>query len=119
MSTVSLKHSIDGRLRLKITSVKNSETTATAVEELLNAQNAVKHCRANPLTGSVIIKYDSDMATGETFLQLLKEEGFFEGSPANEDHIQTVNNNSEQSIAGIIFTKAIEIAAERAILALL
>lgn len=119
MSTVSLKHSINGRLRLKLTAVKNSQPTANAVERVLLAHKAVNKCIAKPVTGSVIIHFDPVLASDETFLQLLKEEGFYSGDPQWEENDSSASIAGGDSLGQIIFTKAIEVAAERAILALL
>jgi len=119
MNTISLKHSIDGRLRLKLSAVKNTESTASAVEQILLSHKAVVECNANHITGSVIIKYNPNKASDETFLELLKKEEFYEGEPQWEDSPQKSTSSYTTGAAEVILTKAIEIAAERAILALL
>ncbi len=120
MNTLTLKHSLPGRLRVKLSSVKNSPSTAADVEKTLNAHRAMIQCKASAVTGSVVMEYDPRMATEETFLQLLKEEGYYTGKPQRKNsRSHRTHSGSDNGIAKIIFTKAVEIAAERVILALL
>lgn len=119
MGSVTLKHSIDGRLRLKLDSVKNSKSTAMAVEASVSQNGAVMDCKANPVTGSVVITYKPEMANEETFLRLLKDEGYYTGKLKRQEQPSQNHDDFHRGVAKILLTKAVEIAAERAILALL
>jgi copper chaperone CopZ len=54
-----LLHALEGRLRLKIRELKGAPDEALVVEDRLRGINGVHHVTANPLTGSVLIQYDS------------------------------------------------------------
>jgi hypothetical protein len=52
-------HAIDGRLRIKIPSIKGSSAKAADLERQLRClAEGIEHVTANPTTGSVLITYD-------------------------------------------------------------
>ena len=104
---------------MKLNSVKGCKVTAGNVEKVLSGCKAVKSCKANPVTGSVLIEYHPESASEESLLQLLKDNGFYQGTLQKSEKQSGNGFVAETDVARILFTKAIEVAAERAILALL
>ena len=54
----ALMHAVDGRLRIRLDSIKKSPRAAASVTESLVKVPGVKKARANPVTGSLLIHYD-------------------------------------------------------------
>ena len=66
-------HVLDGRLRIRITEVKRSASMASDVERMLNDTPGITKAHANPLTGSVLVFFDSKELSHEAVLDKLKK----------------------------------------------
>jgi hypothetical protein len=55
---ISYLHHVPGRLRVSLPAVKRNRAAAAAVERALAALDGIRAVHANPLTGSVIVRYD-------------------------------------------------------------
>ena len=71
-----LLHVLEGRLRLKIREVKGSPEEAMAVESRLRDVEGVHHVTANPLTGSVLVLYDSGLTGVDEISSKLRAVGY-------------------------------------------
>ena len=54
-------HNFDGRIRIKAPIVKGSDAMAGEMESQLAKLNGVAHVKANPLTGYVLVLFDSQI----------------------------------------------------------
>ena len=54
-------HILDGRIRIKVPVVKGSNAMAGEMESQLDKLNGVVHVKANPLTGSVLVLFDTQV----------------------------------------------------------
>ncbi len=54
-------HILDGRIRLKVPEVKGSHAMAGEMESQLAKLKGVAHGKANPLTGYVLVLFDSQV----------------------------------------------------------
>jgi copper chaperone CopZ len=52
---------IDGRIRIKVPEVKGSHAMAGEMESQLTELNGVAHVQANPLSGYVLVLFDSQV----------------------------------------------------------
>ncbi len=69
-------HALEGRLRIKIPQVKGAAVRARQVERHLGRIAGVDYVSANPVTGSVLILYNSSLTAQEEILSALKESGY-------------------------------------------
>lgn len=56
---VKIVHAIPGRIRLKVTSVRDNPTLAGELQQRLTSLQGVRRVEANPQTGSVLILYEA------------------------------------------------------------
>jgi hypothetical protein len=54
-------HILDGRIRIKVPEVKGSHAMAGEMESQLAKLKGVAHGKANPLTGYVLVLFDSQV----------------------------------------------------------
>lgn len=83
-------HDVPGRLRVKTPSVKGNPAMALQVENLLSNRKGVLSVASNQTTGSVVIHYDTSVASKKEILEVLRERGHFDPSRAvtNEQVIE-------------------------------
>jgi copper chaperone CopZ len=65
-------HALAGRLRIKVAAVKGSSQKAKEIERQFQAYEGITQVTANPVTGSVLILYDSRQIKQEEILDMLK-----------------------------------------------
>lgn len=58
MDSVRVVHAVPGRVRLKVTGVKENPGLAAALEERLLGVDGIHRVEVNPLTGSILLLYD-------------------------------------------------------------
>lgn len=73
-------HALEGRLRIKIPEVKNAPLKAQEVERHLLLTPGVEEVSANPVTGNVLILYNSDLCQQEDIIAALRGLGYLEES---------------------------------------
>ena len=66
-------HGIDGRMRIHIDGVKGSPAKALEINERLGSFKGINDVKANPVTGNVLIRYDSDRLSQWDILGSLRE----------------------------------------------
>jgi copper chaperone CopZ len=69
-------HALDGRMRIKINEVKGSTGSATEITRFLLSFHGIDQVNANPLTGNVLILYNTKQISQEDILKLLQEAGY-------------------------------------------
>jgi hypothetical protein len=75
-------HSIPGRLRVKAQAFKNKPKNAEAASTLLGALRGVHSVETNPITGSLLIRYDDAVVKSARILGALVAEGLIEQLPS-------------------------------------
>jgi hypothetical protein len=69
-------HSLDGRMRIKIGIVKGSPAAAEEVTRYLLSSHGIDEVNANPITGNVLILYNTKEISQGRILNLLQEAGY-------------------------------------------
>jgi hypothetical protein len=69
MSDVQILHAIPGRIRFRISQVKENAAFANQLEQTLARMQTVTWSQVNPRTGSVLIGYDSRLLSALNELQ--------------------------------------------------
>ena len=121
-------HITGGRLRIKIPQVKNSRSFAKTVESFLYNMDGVASVQANPLTGNVLVLFDSEKLEYEDIVEALKYQGYLEPAKVQRQPVVTngnglgdqfLSNASTNLVADIIIQRVLEVAVKRALLAFL
>jgi hypothetical protein len=60
MAKLKIMHQVPGRIRMKIPSAKGNQAQLEAYKEVLGVIPGVEGIDINPVTGSIILKYDAD-----------------------------------------------------------
>lgn len=68
-------HMTPGRLRVRVTHLKNKRVAAKSLELLVSSQPGVEHVGANPVTGNVLVKFDPEITSCGSILQNLEDLG--------------------------------------------
>lgn len=68
-------HATPGRLRVRVTNLKNRTESAKSLEILIMSETGVKHVRANPVTGNVLVVFDERMTYHRAVLASLANLG--------------------------------------------
>jgi len=69
-------HSLDGRLRIKLATVKGSPTKAVEIQGRLRCYPGIMNVSANPLTGNVLILYDHQKLAQHEVFETLRSLGY-------------------------------------------
>lgn len=71
-------HAIAGRLRIKVAAVKRSPARCEEIERDLVALTGIEEVRANPTTGSVLVRYRPESQKPDDILGFLHESGWLQ-----------------------------------------
>jgi copper chaperone CopZ len=74
-------HHVPGRLRIRSSKVKGNGAAAEEVCRTLENVAGISAIKANPLTGSVTITYDSGATDERAICRMLLEQGDVDGAP--------------------------------------
>ena len=125
MKISSYSHAIPGRLRIKILQVKSSQVNAQKVERVLRSLDGVNSVTANPLTGNVLVLFDSQSLTHTDVLETLIRQGYLKKNRKDLRRSQrTVTERLlhpeyiGKAVADVALQTAVEFAVKRALLAL-
>ena len=125
MNIATLKHRIDGRIRVKVDQLKGNRNEVNRISLLLQQLDGVVDFKANDITGSLVINYDENVINADLLLGYLHKNKVFETVELKDQEISTkISNSSDVNISTneivkTVLHKVIEIVAERAIVALL
>lgn len=72
-------HAVDGRMRIHIAEVKGSQAKAGEIAERLCCVHGIVNVNANPVTGNVLINYDSRLIAQQEVLERLQAMGCLAG----------------------------------------
>ena len=70
-STNGYYHATRGRLRVRVTNLKNRKDQARSLEVLMMSEPGVTHVRANPMTGNVLVCFEEKTTYHGAVLQSL------------------------------------------------
>ena len=105
-------HILDGRIRIKVPEVKGSHAMAGEVEGELAKLNGVAHVKANPLTGNVLVLFDSQVINHYHVVAVIKDLNCLNGEAS-------VSPRSHNYVSQVLLQSVTELVLERAILAML
>jgi hypothetical protein len=116
-------HHIPGRLRVRSAAIKKNETSAQALRRLLATTEGVTSTQVNTLTGSVVIRYDPGLTSGQALTDLLRDRGYLTSSsiastPAPRLALPAFGGEIGGMVVKKVATYAIETAVERSVVAL-
>ncbi len=116
----SYVHTLEGRLRIKVPEVKGAPSKAQEVECHLAQSHGVDEVSANPVTGSVLILYNSRLiGPEECFFALqeigcLREQPQFGGAAAASGSEDTFGK-----VASVVASTLMEVALTRLVTAII
>src|SRR5262245_6115326 len=117
----SYLHVMDGRLRVKIPETKRCVSKALHVEQVIRALSGVIRVTANPITGNVLVLFESSQLTHDNILSALKKADYlreqvptFPSSPSFQ-----LTGHMVDTVSHVVARSVAEALMERAILALL
>lgn len=70
-------HVTPGRVRVRVSNLKNNREAASSLQVLLVSQPGIEHVCANPVTGNVLVTFDRSCLTHLDILQSLADLGHF------------------------------------------
>jgi copper chaperone CopZ len=73
-------HALDGRMRIKINTVKGSSRSAAEITRYLVSCYGIDRVNANPVTGNVLIHYNTKQISQEEIFKLLQEADYLHRS---------------------------------------
>jgi copper chaperone CopZ len=105
-------HILDGRIRIKVPEVKGSHAKAGEMESELAKLNGVAHVTANPLTGNVLVLFDSQVINHYHVVAVMKDLNCL-----NEK--ASVSPRSHNYVSQFFLQSVTELVLERVIMAVL
>ncbi|MGC1404889.1 MAG: HMA2 domain-containing protein [Thermodesulfobacteriota bacterium] len=107
-------HSVPGRLRVKTPLVKGNQVKARDVEGLLHCCQGVDKASANPLTGSIVVNYDSTAVNGRSIINILEDNGYFKSDKAltNDQYIHGAASKAGHLVWNAVFGSFVGMALE-------
>ena len=70
---ISIRHSISGRIRFKIPSVRLNEKAASVLEEHFKGVKGIILAKVNPKSGSFVVRYDEKILVRENILKQVRD----------------------------------------------
>jgi len=115
-------HSLEGRLRIKIPRIKGAASQAQEVERQLRQSLGVEYVSANPITGNVLILYDSGLTTQDDILSSLEGLGYL--SQPGPEGVRRVGSPSTRAgvvekVTATVAASLMEVALTRLVSALI
>jgi hypothetical protein len=89
-------HHVPGRLRIKTPFVKGKEDGAFRIQRILKHIPGIRSISSNPITGSVVIRYDEQTACPKNIADHLAFAGYFDRSKAitNDQYIHAAASSA-------------------------
>jgi len=107
-------HHVPGRLRIKVPTIKGNPFSARKLEEKLQGLAGTISARANTVTGSIVVHYDTAATDKGNILEFLgREEGFkFADDMGHEKYrVEKLSETGEKigkAIFGMMIGKVLE-----------
>lgn len=120
MSTVTpYLHITNGRLRVKVPSVKGSRKEADTLERLLKQHPGVLSVQVNPITANTLVLFDEKNTSANTILQYLIANSYLSTSTIPNPTPRRVNGRpaalTGQTMADSLLEVAVEAAVQAAV----
>jgi copper chaperone CopZ len=107
-------HSVPGRLRIKIPQLRHQPARGERTKRILQGIDGVTSVTFNPLTGSLVVLFDSDRTAAERISGRLCELGVLDAADtiATDEHIRNAMAQAGlrvgKVVAGWALSKALE-----------
>ncbi len=116
-------HTLEGRLRVKSAAMKGSPEKARAIEQQLKNCAGVTQVTANPVTGSILVHYNSQGITQHELLRTLESFGCLQHG-THDIHATTESAHVSQDgfgrgILKTIVLSTLEFTVQRLVVALI
>jgi len=114
-------HEVPGRLRVKSPFIKGNTPSTEEIESLVKKLPGIVSVSSNPVTGSVVVNYDSTSISSQEILMMFSREGYFDPSKAvrRDTQLQDKLTPTGRFIGKALLGLLIEMAFEGSPLALL
>jgi copper chaperone CopZ len=105
-------HALDGRLRIKINEVKGSADAAAEITRFLGNSPGIDQVNANPVTGNVLILYNTRQLSQKEILNLLQDAGYLQ-------RIVRMPANQGEGLVSVVAKAVMETALQSMVMALI
>jgi hypothetical protein len=107
-------HQIPGRMRVRIPEMRGDAACAREIERLLDVYG-VGDAKASELTGSVVVRYDTDSVTHDRLLTILNHHGYYDDARviSYEDQVHKASHLAASKVGRAFFGWAVGKALER------
>jgi copper chaperone CopZ len=112
-------HHVPGRLRVKTLDSKNDPVRREQIRSCLQEINGVLEAEANPITGSIVLKYDVCRVSPAVILDKLRNQGYIPATYAIAVDCAAPGVRPVQKLTDTLVTKLAEMALERSAAALI
>ena len=114
-------HDIPGRLRVKSPKLKGDQVQCRSAEGFLGMVDGIQAASANPVTGSIIINYDSKIINSRAIMDILSRKGYFhpEKAVTSEKYINSSTEKIGQLVGKAVLGAFVEKAFEGSALSLI
>jgi hypothetical protein len=97
-------HNVPGRLRIKIDRLKNKPGDSRRIKRLFTGLYGIDEVKTNEITGSITVRYDSDVFCSDQILNILR---YNEIIGANQRVFFEKPVSKESTKAGMAVSKAV------------
>jgi copper chaperone CopZ len=122
VSEAHIVHVVDGRLRVRVRSIKNDPFLSDAIARRIRQVPGVQRATANPVTGSLTITYDPSTVTAQAVRSELAAILGIELTAILSIKTSTCSRavpHTGRTLLDVVVTRAVEAALQRAVMALL
>lgn len=108
-------HNVPGRLRIKSPVIKNNKNIANELKKSLSTLYGVATVDINPITGSILINYNSKSVKHTDIVDILQRKGYFDASKAvnNDEYLHKAASKAGAIIGKSIFSTFTGMALEK------
>lgn len=112
-------HTLKGRLRINVSCLKGNKSRATTLEQDLRGLEGVRQVTANPMTGNVLIEYDSARLKHGYLVDWLCEHRYLAPMNGRVRHMEPQSGSPAFGMAQTLLWSAMETVFQRALVALI
>lgn len=94
-------HVTPGRMRVRVTNLRNNREAAKSLQVLMASQPGIKHVCANPVTGNVLVLFSPDVLACEDVLKSLADLGHYPGAARPIARTSTISPEIENQFSEI------------------
>jgi predicted phosphatase len=117
MAGYTYLHVLEGRIRMRIPLLKHTPEKARELEKILFDTKGINEVKANHITGSVLIFFDSKMITHRRVLETIHTVGNVKDQ--RDIPVTKYPSRQKNTVTEFVVQKATEFALERLIFALI